>query len=76
MPRISERVVCTLRETIDTLDPTSAFNSVDLPALGAPIRATKPAVGLLWSGVSMVFLGPHPFTEEETARCGLFGDAF
>src|SRR3954454_17750693 len=42
MPRISDRVVCTLRETIVTLEPTSAFTRVDLPTLGAPIRATKP----------------------------------
>src|ERR1700751_2308005 len=42
MPRIKGRVVCTLRETIVTLEPTSALTSVDLPTLGAPIRATKP----------------------------------
>src|SRR3954465_2376701 len=42
MPRTSVRVVCTLGETIATLLPTSALVSVDLPALGAPIRATKP----------------------------------
>ena len=29
-------------ETIETLAPTSRFSSVDLPALGAPISATKP----------------------------------
>jgi hypothetical protein len=42
MPRTSARVVCTLRETIETFAPTSWFSSVDLPAFGAPIRATKP----------------------------------
>src|SRR5207344_2225956 len=42
MPRISAGVVCTLRETMVTLEPTSALTSVDLPTLGAPIRATKP----------------------------------
>ena len=42
MPRTSMRVVCTLCETIETLEPTSALMSVDLPALGAPISATKP----------------------------------
>src|ERR1700686_5001073 len=36
MPRISARVVCTLRETIVTLEPTSALTRVDLPTLGAP----------------------------------------
>ncbi len=43
MPRTSARVVCTLRETIDTLVPTRLFSSVDLPAFGTPISATKPA---------------------------------
>src|SRR6266436_5887270 len=42
MPRIRARVVCTLRETIVTLEPTSALTSVDLPTFGAPISATKP----------------------------------
>src|SRR5437879_3193320 len=42
MPRISARVVCTLRETMVTLEPTNALTSVDLPTLGAPISATKP----------------------------------
>ena len=42
MPRTSARVVCTLRLTIETLAPTSALISVDLPALGAPISAMKP----------------------------------
>ena len=42
MPRISARVVCTLRETMVTLEPTSALTRVDLPTLGAPISATKP----------------------------------
>ena len=38
----SARVVCTFGVTIETLAPTSALISVDLPALGAPISATKP----------------------------------
>src|SRR5258708_5161840 len=42
MPRTVERVVCALRETTETLEPTSALIKVDLPALGAPIKATKP----------------------------------
>ena len=42
MPRTTARVVCTLRETIETFDPTSALSSVDLPAFGAPMRAAKP----------------------------------
>ena len=42
MPRTSVRVVCTFGVTIETLVPTSALSSVDLPAFGAPISATKP----------------------------------
>ena len=42
MPRTTVRVVWTLRDTIETFDPTSAFKSVDLPAFGAPMRAAKP----------------------------------
>jgi hypothetical protein len=42
MPRTSARVVCTLCVTIETLAPTSWLTSVDLPAFGAPISATKP----------------------------------
>src|SRR5215831_10223351 len=42
MPRIKARVVCTFRETMVTLEPTSALTRVDLPTLGAPISATKP----------------------------------
>src|SRR5665648_95918 len=41
-PRTGPRVVCAFWVTIDTLAPTSVLVSVDLPLLGAPIRATKP----------------------------------
>ena len=41
MPLISARVVCTLRETIVTLEPTSALTSVDFTTFKAPIAATK-----------------------------------
>src|SRR5882724_9213812 len=57
IPRISARVVCTLRETMVTLEPTSALTSVDLPTLGAPISATKPqrvATGALSARASLV----------------------
>ena len=43
MPISRARVVCALGLTIATFWPTSALTSVDLPALGAPITATKPA---------------------------------
>src|SRR5436853_2486659 len=36
------RVVCGLSATIAIFDPTSAFNSVDLPALGRPRIDTNP----------------------------------
>ena len=43
MPISRARVVCAFGLTIATFWPTSALTSVDLPALGAPITATKPA---------------------------------
>ena len=43
MPMTRRRVVCTLGETIETLVPTSRLSRVDLPTLGAPMIATKPA---------------------------------
>ncbi len=49
-PRIRARVVCTLWVTIETFAPTIRLSSVDLPALGSPIRAMKPAL----VGVSVI----------------------
>src|SRR4051794_41490561 len=43
MPISRARVVCALALTIATFCPTSALTKVDLPALGAPMTATKPA---------------------------------
>src|SRR5215469_2322074 len=45
------RVVCGLSVTMATFWPTSAFSSVDLPALGRPMMDTKPErkVGSLMS---------------------------
>ena len=42
-PLIRVRVVWTLCVTIETLAPTMRFSSVDFPAFGSPISATKPA---------------------------------
>ena len=42
MPSTRRRVVCTLGETMETLAPTRRLSRVDLPALGAPMIATKP----------------------------------
>jgi hypothetical protein len=41
------RVVCALALTIATFWPTSALTRVDLPALGAPITATKSGAGFV-----------------------------
>src|ERR1700738_3863898 len=79
MPRISARVVCTLRQTIVTLEPTSALTSVDLPTLGAPISATKPqrvAAGAASSGVSsIVATAADAFACNHHRGCDLFGGA-
>src|SRR5271169_5070751 len=79
MPRISARVVCTLRETIVTLEPTSALTSVDLPTLGAPISATKPqavAAGAAAAGVSSIIVAAaDAFALDHHGGCDLFGGA-
>src|SRR4051794_6457435 len=79
MPRISARVVCTLRETIVTLEPTSAFTSVDLPTFGAPISATKPqrvpgAASVL--ELSIIAAAADAFARDHHRCCHLFGGAF
>src|ERR1700680_682311 len=86
MPRIRARVVCTLRETIVTLEPTSALTSVDLPTLGAPISATKPqrvatgeasfGVSFISSGVSSIIAtAADAFALNHDGGCDLFGRA-
>src|SRR6202158_1184601 len=79
MPRISARVVCTLRETLVTLEPTSALTSVDLPTLGAPISATKPqrvATGAASAEVSSIIAAAaDAFALDHHGRCDLFGSA-
>src|SRR5947208_14368 len=77
MPRIRARVVCTLRETIVTLEPTNALTSVDLPTLGAPIRATKPqavAAGAASPFDSTVIAAAaDAFARDHHGGCHLFG---
>src|SRR6185437_10004632 len=73
MPRISARVVCTLRETMVTFEPTSAFTSVDLPTLGAPIRATKPQRVI--APASAVIAAGNAFALDHHARRHLLGRA-
>src|SRR5204863_92544 len=82
MPRIRARVVCTLRETMVTLEPTSALTSVDLPTLGAPISATKPqrvapvAAGAASSvGSSVIGTAGDAFAFDHHGCCDLFGGA-
>src|SRR5258708_1642890 len=79
MPRINARVVGTLRETIVTLEPTSALTSVDLPTLGAPISATKPqrvATGTASPGVSSIIAAAaDAFARDHHGGCNLFGRA-
>src|SRR6202043_943718 len=79
MPRIRARVVCTLRETIVTLEPTSALTSVDLPTLGAPISATKPqrvATGAASPGMlSVIVAAADAFALDHHGGSNLFGGA-
>src|SRR5665647_922018 len=78
IPRISARVVCTLRETIVTLEPTSALTSVDLPTLGAPISATKPqrvAGATPSSGLSVIAAPGDAFARDHRGRRDLFRGA-
>src|SRR2546425_1793378 len=43
MPVMRLRVVCGRDDTIESFVPTRRLSSVDLPALGRPMRATNPA---------------------------------
>src|SRR5262245_6883588 len=65
---------------METLAPTSALISVDLPLFGAPISATKPPrVGALPLGLppSLAILRrlPDPFAQEHGKCCRLLGFA-
>src|ERR1700691_67707 len=79
MPRISARVVCTLRETMVTLEPTRALTSVDLPTLGAPISATKPqrvaTSGALVADSSVIIAATDALARNHHRGCDLFGRA-
>src|SRR6516225_9436882 len=79
MPRISARVVCTLRETMVTLEPTSALTSVDLPTLGAPISATKPqrvgASAVAAGDPSIIAGAADAFALDHHGGCELFSGA-
>src|ERR1041385_3806364 len=73
MPRIRARVVCTLRDTMVTLEPTSALSSVDLPALGAPISATNPQRVSNLLDINMV--DGNADLAQHGGGCSLFGGA-
>src|SRR5262245_33151023 len=56
-----------------TFDPTSAFNSVDLPALGAPMRAMNPQrVG----SSTIKLVRRHTDAGKHLSGSGLFGGTF
>src|SRR3954451_9706317 len=77
MPRTGPRVVCALWVTIETLAPTSALVSVDLPLFGAPISATKPhRVGGDSSVAGLAILLrrlPNAFAQQHGKGCCLLG---
>src|SRR5580704_2552765 len=76
MPRMSERVVCTLCETMVTFEPTSALSSVDLPTFGAPISATNPQrVGSERASSAIRRIRRHAFAGEHGGGGGLLGGA-
>src|SRR5262249_29273960 len=79
MPLISVRVVCTLGVTIETLAPTSALMSVDLPTLGAPISATNPqrcSTCSTCAGSAIAARWLDALAREHRGGGSLFGGAF
>src|SRR5262249_15987577 len=77
MPRTGPRVVCALWVTIETLAPTSALVSVDLPLFGAPISATKPqrVTFVAAGGLDIRRRLPHSLAQQHS-KCGsLLGGA-
>src|SRR3974390_206141 len=76
MPRIIARVVCTLCETIVTLEPTRALSKVDLPALGAPIRATNPQRVSIAPASAIKLVHRDADAWEHGGGGGLLGGAF
>src|SRR5271165_3201736 len=53
MPWMRLRVVCGLRVTMASFSPTSAFSSVDFPALGRPMMETKPERNAMSGGLDL-----------------------
>src|SRR5688500_3281444 len=81
MPRTGPRVVCALCVTMETLAPTSALVSVDLPLFGAPINATKPqrvassVSSFLASASDIRRRAPHALAQQHGERGSLLGGA-
>src|SRR3990172_6454301 len=75
MPRTGPRVVCALWVTMETLAPTSALVSVDLPLFGAPITATKPQRVSSLRVSAILGRLPHPFAKQHGKRRRLLGFA-
>src|SRR6185369_17340823 len=73
MPRMSARVVCTLCETMVTLEPTNALSNVDLPAFGAPISATKPQRVPVTGASDIQFVHRDTDAPQHGGGGGLFG---
>jgi hypothetical protein len=77
------RVVCALGVTIASFWPTNRLSKVDLPALGAPISATKPhrigfscssstdSSSVLFRPLDDLGVGPEPYV---AARLGMADD--
>src|SRR5690606_19681089 len=68
-PLIRWRVVCALRETMDSLAPIRAFAKVDLPTLGRPTIATYP------QRKGVLICVPGSKRRASSAACAVCGDA-
>src|SRR5208283_3082847 len=69
MPWMRLRVVCGLRVTMASFSPTSAFNSVDLPALGRPMMETNPERNAMSGGPDL----PGPEANAHAVHAALGG---
>src|SRR5271157_2702688 len=62
MPWMRLRVVCGLRVTMASFSPTSAFSSVDFPALGRPMMETNPERNAMSGGPDLPGCETDPHT--------------
>jgi hypothetical protein len=75
MPRTGPRVVCALWVTMETLAPTSALVSVDLPLFGAPMMATNPQREETPGASAIDGSLPDSLAQEHGERCRLLSRA-